>query len=232
MTKPNQMTDVSPRSDPRPATREWVIGEADPRTIGRLVKSAVVPRPIAWVATRSASGVPNLAPHSYFMVLADNPPVLGFVSSGIKDTLRNIRETGAFVITIPDEDLAAAMNLTAADFPSEEDEFGWSGVTPEPSDHPAVPRVAEAPIAFDLRFREERNFGTTAHPSILVVGDVLRIRVHERVLAGDDTSCHVEPGALRAIARMGGPATYTRTTDRFDLARPTWNDLRDRGVKS
>ncbi len=208
--------------------RQWVVGQDEARTIGRLLKSAVVPRPIAWVSTRSADGILNLAPHSYFMILADAPPVLGFVSSGIKDTLRNIRETGTFVINIPDQELADAMNLTSAAFPADEDEFRWAGVTPEPSDSVDVPRVAEAPVAFDLRFREERDFGSADHPSILVVGDVLRIRVHERVLGGEPDQQHVLPEALRAIARMGGPATYSRTTDRFDLDRPAWDDLRVR----
>jgi flavin reductase (DIM6/NTAB) family NADH-FMN oxidoreductase RutF len=206
--------------------RQWTVGEGDPREIAAIVKASVVPRPIAWVSTRGADGVLNLAPHSYFMVLNDAPPVLGFVSSGRKDTLRNIEATGDYVVNILGDDLVEAMNVTAANFPATEDEFAWAGLTPEPSQCVNAPRVAEAPVAFELRHRETRNYGTDAKPSSLIVGDVLHIRIHQRVLDGVDGH-HVLPAQLRAVARMGGPATYARTTDRFDLPRPTWDPDRE-----
>jgi len=201
-------------------SRQWAVGEGDPGEIAALVKASVVPRPIAWVATRGGDGVLNLAPHSYFIVLNDAPPVLGFVSSGRKDTLRNIEATGDYVVNILGDDLVEAMNVTAANFPATEDEFAWANLTPEPSARVAAPRVAEAPVVFELRHRETRNFGTDAKPSFLIAGDVLHIRVHERVL---DASNRVLPEHLRAVARMGGASTYARTTDRFDLPRPTWD---------
>ena len=204
-------------------SRQWVVGECDPRQIAGIVKASVVPRPIAWVSTRDTEGVGNIAPHSYFMTLADAPPVLGFVSSGRKDTLRNIEATGDYVINILGDDLVHPMNLTSTNFPAGEDEFAWAGLTPEPSESVGAPRVAEAPVAFELRFRETRNYGTDESPSYLVVGDVVRIRVHDRVLDGH----HVLPEQLRAVARMGGPATYVRTTDRFDVSRPSWDAARE-----
>ncbi len=210
------------RSTTRPS-RQWVIGESDPRQIAGIVKASVVPRPIAWVSTRDVAGVGNIAPHSYFMTLADVPPVLGFVSSGRKDTLRNIEATGDFVVNILGDDLVDAMNVTSASFPAAEDEFHWAGLTPEPSESVGAPRVAEAPVAFECRLREVRDYGPAGSPSYLVVGDVVRIRIHERVLEGH----HVLPEQLRAVARMGGPATYVRTTDRFDINRPTWDVARE-----
>lgn len=210
------------REETAEPSRQWVVGESDLHQIAGIVKASVVPRPIAWVSTRGADGVGNIAPHSYFITLADTPPVLGFVSSGRKDTLRNIEATGDYVINILGNDLVEAMNLTSANFPVDEDEFRWAGLTPEPSESVAAPRVAEAPIAFELRFRETRNYGTTDSPSYLVVGDVVRVRIHERVLDGH----HVLPEQLRAVARMGGPATYVRTTDRFDIGRPSWDSKR------
>lgn len=199
--------------------RQWVIGESDPRQIAGIVKASVVPRPIAWVSTRDAAGVGNLAPHSYFITLCDVPPVLGFVSSGRKDTLRNIEATGDYVINILGDDLTGPMNISSAAMPADEDEFRWAGVTPEPPESVGAPRVAEAPVAFELRHRETRDYGPAGSPSLLVVGDVVRIRVHERVLDGH----HVLPGELRAVARMGGTGTYVRTTDRFEVARPGWD---------
>jgi flavin reductase (DIM6/NTAB) family NADH-FMN oxidoreductase RutF len=212
-----------PGQAPLAPSKAWVVGADDPRQIAGIVKASVVPRPIAWVSTRAADGTANLAPHSYFMVLADQPPVLGFVSSGVKDTLRNIRETGEFVVNILGDDLAGPMNVTAAAFPPEEDEFRWAGVTAEPGVLTGAPLVAEAPVAFECRFREERDFGGEGHPSYLVAGEVLRVRVHDRVR----DEHHVLPGPLAAVARMGGATTYSRTTDRFDLERPRWDA--DRG---
>lgn len=77
----------------------------DPRDLpgqgsAHLLNAVVAPRPIAWVSTVSAAGVANVAPHSYFTVLSASPPILGFVSVGEKDTLRNIRATGAYVVNI------------------------------------------------------------------------------------------------------------------------------------
>ena len=52
----------------------------DPAALGTaiypLLNSVVVPRPIAWVSTRSATGVDNLAPHSFFTVSSVSPPVV------------------------------------------------------------------------------------------------------------------------------------------------------------
>ena len=220
-TDPVDGQDTVP-SAARPS-RQWVVGVSDPRQIAGIVKASVVPRPIAWVSTRDVAGVGNIAPHSYFMTLADVPPVLGFVSSGRKDTLRNIEATGDYVINILGDDLVDAMNVTSASFPADEDEFHWAGLTPEPSESVGAPRVAEAPVAFECRVRDVRDYGTPGSPSYLIVGDVVRIRIHARVLDGH----HVLPEQLRAVARMGGPATYVRTTDRFDINRPTWDATRE-----
>ncbi|KFF59417.1 flavin reductase, partial [Cryobacterium sp. MLB-32] len=69
-----------------------------PRDFYRLLTSVVVPRPIAWVSSTSATGVHNLAPHSFFTVASVNPPIVQFTSVGEKDTLRNIQATKDFVV--------------------------------------------------------------------------------------------------------------------------------------
>ncbi|NIQ58759.1 MAG: flavin reductase family protein, partial [Gammaproteobacteria bacterium] len=75
--------------------------------------SLVVPRPIGWISTRSGEGVPNLAPFSYFAAISATPMLVS-VSIGArrgepKDTLRNIRETGAFCANIVTERHLEAM---------------------------------------------------------------------------------------------------------------------------
>ncbi len=88
-----------------------------------LLNSIVLPRPIAWVSTRSQDGHDNLAPHSYFTVASVAPPVVCFTSIGEKDTLRNIRETGEFVVNVTPRGLLAQVNGSSTGFPPERSEF-------------------------------------------------------------------------------------------------------------
>src|SRR5271169_683998 len=84
----------------------------------RILISSVAPRPIAWVSTLSKKGQPNLAPFSFFNAFSGNPPMLGFApglrqsESGAapKDTLRNVRDTGEFVVNLVTFNLAEAKN--------------------------------------------------------------------------------------------------------------------------
>ena len=121
----------------------------------KLIVGAIVPRPIAWVSTIDAEGRPNLAPFSFFTAVCSNPMTLLFspgwsdVRGRMKDTLHNIRAVPEFVINITNEATAEAMNLTATEFDAGVDEFAWAGVTAVPSETISVPRVAEAPIAFE-----------------------------------------------------------------------------------
>src|SRR3954470_22214251 len=110
--------------------------------------AVVVPRPIAWVSTLSADGVRNLAPHSFFTVASAEPPVVSFTSVRTKDSLRNIRATGEFVVNLAPRRLAEQVNITGTDVPADVDELAAAGLTAEPSARVAPPRVAESPVAW------------------------------------------------------------------------------------
>src|SRR5262245_49599173 len=111
--------------------------EIDPQLAYKLMASLVVPRPIGWASTVSADGRDNLAPFSFFMMITSTPPhvaiSVGAREGQTKDTLRNIRETGEFVINTVSAALGPAMAITAAEWPPEVDEFAASGLTPLPS---------------------------------------------------------------------------------------------------
>jgi flavin reductase (DIM6/NTAB) family NADH-FMN oxidoreductase RutF len=109
-----------------------------------LVTSLVIPRPVAWVSTLSAEGYRNLAPHSYFNLVADDPPHIAFSSIGVKDTLRNIQDTGEFVVNFAGRELLPQLDATGASLLPEEDEFLFAGLTAAPSRKVRPPRVAEA----------------------------------------------------------------------------------------
>ena len=213
-----------PSTLPPPDARGFVrfAPEEAPRGAYQLLISVVLPRPIAWVSSRGADGVLNLAPHSYFTVLSHRPPMLGFTSVGEKDTLRNVRATGEYVINVAGDDLVERMNLTAADFPPEEDEFAWAGLTPEPSLVVSAPAVAEAPVSLEMRLREITPFGDC----FLIAGEVLHVRLASAILRDDK----VQPDLLRPLARGAG-ATFFRSPEAFDLSRPKYAKLREAGVE-
>lgn len=184
-----------------------------------LLNSLVVPRPIAWVSTVSETGVANLAPHSYCTVLAPDPPTVCFSSGGVKDTLRNARFTGDFVVNIVGEELAEQMNLTSADFPPGESEFTAAGLTPVPSDRVRAPRLAEAPAAMECQLTRVLEIGHT--PNYVVIGEVVCVHVAAHVWRDG----RVDIGRMRPVGRLAGSG-YSYTRELFRMVRPTYADLR------
>lgn len=191
------------------------------KDIYRLMIGAIVPRPIAFVSSQDEQGVRNLAPFSYFTACSTNPPVVCFcaaVRSGPephKDTLRNIRTTGEFVVNIVTEDIAGPMNATSAEVGPEVDEFTLVGLTPEASELVLPPRVAESPFQMECRLRQVVEVSPLPGGGNLVLGEVVLFHIREDLLEDGK----INPDKLRAIGRMGGP-TYVRTRDRFEMQRP------------
>lgn len=166
------------------------------RSFYRLLTSVVVPRPIAWVSSVSAAGVENLAPHSFFTIASVNPPVVSFTSVGEKDSLRNIRETGEFVISLTPEDMFEAVNATGTGFAAEVSEFDAAGIAAEPSATVRPPRVAGSPVALECRLREIHAVGDC----FVVYGEILRAAVRSDTL---DADSHPRIEALRPLSRLG-----------------------------
>lgn len=189
-----------------------------------LLNAAIAPRPIAWVATLSPSGAFNLAPHSYTTVLSPDPPVVGFVSVGRKDTWRNVEATGDFVYHLADESLKERLNRTAADFPPDVSEFDWAGLTPAPSDLVRSPRVAEAPIAFEAKLAGIVPILNTSNA--LIMGQVVRVHVANWVV----THGRIDPEKLQPFGRLSGSG-YARMGEVFAMPRPTYRELLETGTE-
>lgn len=192
-------------------------GALPERAAYHLLTGLVVPRPIAWVSTVSVAGVRNVAPHSYFNAMSSDPPVVHFTSTGVKDTLTNVRASGEFVINVVDVDVLEAMNLTAADFPADEDEFDWAGLTAEPAATVSAPRVGEAKAHLECTVRGILSVGT-GH---LVLGDVRHVHVAAAVWADG----RVDQDALRAVGRLSGSG-YAIVDEVVRVPRPSWDDVR------
>ena len=179
----------------------------------------VGPRPIGWIASRSAEGVPNLAPYSFFNAFCYTPPLIGFASTSRKDTLNNIEATGEFVWNLATRELAEAMNASCAAVPPEVDEFQLAGLATAPSRLVGVPRVAAARVAFECKVAQIiRLQGADGTPteSWLTIGEVVGVHIDEALLVDGiyDTA------AARPILRGDGPADYFELGEKFRMRRP------------
>jgi flavin reductase (DIM6/NTAB) family NADH-FMN oxidoreductase RutF len=179
------------------------------------------PRPIGWIATRGAGGRFNLAPYSFFNAFAYTPPIIGFASTGAKDTLRNVQDTGEFVWNLATRALATQMNQTSATVAPEVSEFELAALTPLPATRVAAPRVAESPVAMEckvtqiLQLTDARG---TLMPNWMVFGEVVAVHIARRLLVNGiyDTA------AAHPILRAGGPDSYAEISPpiMFRMSRP------------
>jgi flavin reductase (DIM6/NTAB) family NADH-FMN oxidoreductase RutF len=188
----------------------------------KILAASVVPRPIAWVTTKSRAGVVNAAPFSFFNAMGSDPPTLAIGilprEGRLKDTAINITETGEFVVNLVSEDNAEAMNFTCIDAPPDIDELRLAKLTPVPSRSIAPPRIGEAPVSFECRILASLVTGPL---QTIVIGRVVCAHIADAFVL-DAKRCHLDTPALRLIARMHGSGVYARSNDRFEMQRPTW----------
>ena len=188
----------------------------------RVLTGVVVPRPIALVSTVSADGMANLAPFSFFNAMAHSPPtvVLGISRQAdwkAKDTLANIEATGEFVISAVVDEIAAAMNAAAAEYPADVDEFDVSGLTPAPSEKVRAPGVAESPVNMECRLNQIVPLGDPKTGNGLVIGEILLMKVRDDIIDGH----RIDHARLKPVGRLAGSA-YCHTGDVFELVRPVY----------
>ncbi|POP45985.1 Asp/Glu/hydantoin racemase [Superficieibacter electus] len=185
------------------------------------LNAIIGPRPIGWIASQDGEGRANLAPYSFFNCFNYRPPIIGFASSGWKDSVRNIVETKEFVWNLTTLPLARQMNETSATLPHGENEFLRAGLTPAPSRLVNAPRVAESPVNFECRLSQciqLTGADGTAVDSWLVLGEVVAVHIDESLLEdGIYQTAKAQP-----VLRAGGPSAYYSIDEarRFDLVRP------------
>jgi flavin reductase (DIM6/NTAB) family NADH-FMN oxidoreductase RutF len=194
--------------------QEFDAVERSPRDNARIVKSAVSPRPIAWISTRSEAGVDNLAPYSSYNYVSSEDPVVLFNSpnedhGGLKDTARNALERGAFAVNVVTEPLLVEMDSTSRRLPPEESEFDRFDVERAPCRRIDAPRVAEAVVTMECTLHDS----LTVHDRIVVLGDVEYFHVAETVL----TDGRIDMGKLPTVGRLGGP--YYTVSDPVEFER-------------
>ena len=203
--------------------------DCDQRQIYKLMTGIIVPRPVALVSTVGRNGLRNLAPFSFFAGVGSNPPTVLFCPvvrqasapaespsrEMRKDTLRNIEETGEFVVNVVSESIADAANATAAEVPPEVDEFVLSGLTAIASEAVRPPRVAESPAQMECKLIQVIYTGREPGAGVIVLGKVVRFHIEESLFE----EFRVDPAGLDAVGRMAGN-TWVRTRDRIEKIRP------------
>ena len=192
--------------------------ELAPLEAYKIGTSVIVPRPIAWVGSRSQDGVDNLAPFSYFMGVSTKPPSLAIsVARGrkgaLKDTAANILETEVFTVSIVSHEFVEAMVATSKPLPPEESEFVLSGTTPQDADLINASRPVEALVSMECSLVHAHDMGTTH----LFVGEVLRYHFRDDVVSLDAKGHRIiDIGRLDPVGRLGSH-DYCFVRDIFTL---------------
>ena len=208
-----------------PSTHFIGFNPADlpPPDVYRLLVNSVAPRPIAFVSSLSDEGQPNLAPFSYFMAGGANPPSVAFSPTNTrdnspKDTLRNVRATGEFVVNVVSYAIREKMNQTSAEYPYGVSEWEPAGFTPAASIVVKPDRVLESVIAMECRVFDIVTHGPGPLSANYVIGEVVYFHVSESVLKDNQ----IDPTKVDYIGRMGGD-WYARAHEDsiFELPRPT-----------
>jgi flavin reductase (DIM6/NTAB) family NADH-FMN oxidoreductase RutF len=182
----------------------------------KLLIGLVIPRPIAWISTRSANGVDNCAPFSFFNVFSEDPPlcVVGInprSDGAMKHTLKNIRRTKEFVVNLADESTANAMHLSSYEFTEEESEFEKTGLTPVPALKVQHPRIAEAAASLECRLHQLIEISATRE---LVLGEILVVHARDGII--DPKSKRISEENYKPVGRLFANR-YCTTRQRFNL---------------
>lgn len=183
-----------------------------------LMTALVIPRPIGWISTISAAGVRNVAPYSYFNLMGSDPFYVAFGSTGVKDSVTNLREVPQFVANIVTMHVLEKMNFTSTNFPRDEDEFEWAGLTPVPSAKVRPPRVGEAKAHLEcelVQIVSDRN-------THIVLGRIVHAHVDPSVWKDG----RVDPRLLDPVCRLSGSG-YASLGELVSVQRPAWKDVAD-----
>jgi flavin reductase (DIM6/NTAB) family NADH-FMN oxidoreductase RutF len=197
--------DYDPRGEPHNLAH-------DPTT------SLVVPRPIGWITTISPAGVINLAPYSFFNMIASHPPFVMFASNSRKHSQLHAQSGGEFVFNLATYDLRTEMNISGGDYPAEVSEPEVAKLAMAPSRKVKPPRVARSPIALECVYSQTVNLVSSngkKHTYEMVVGEVVNVHIDDAVIVDG----MIDMARIRPIGRLGYRGDYTVVDNVFFMAR-------------
>ena len=126
---------------------------------------------------------------------------------------RASRESAAVVV----EEIAEAMNRTAAEYPAETNEFEIAGLTEVPSDIVAPPRVGESPVNMECRLDQVVTIGSGDKEHGLIVGEILLMHIRDDIISGH----RINHDVLKPVGRLAGNM-YCYTHDTYQMVRPVY----------
>lgn len=194
------------------------MNELDQSQRYKVLTALVIPRPIAWVSSENPDGSCNVAPYSFFNVLGNRPPVIGFgpgsrPEGGAKDTQVNLERSGEFVVNLVDRDVAAAMHQSAVAYPAGVSESEVLGLETAPGHYVAAPRIICSKVQLECKHHSTLE----VLDNRIVLGLIVGIHVDDGIL--DPETLRINAGTFQAVGRLHGPGWYSEVNDPFDLGR-------------
>lgn len=198
-----------------------ITAQRERRDNFKTLLSCVMPRPIAWVSTISADGVPNLAPFSFFNGVGSNPTAVIFspctrADGTLKDTILNLRAIPECVVNVVSYAVREPMNDSSYNYPPQIDEFAAVGLTPLPSRFVRPARVAQSPVHMECKLIQIVPVGTGPLSANICIAEVLCFHIADEICLPDGTA---DVTKIDLVARLGGEG-YSTIRDRFDLPKP------------
>jgi 2-nitrobenzoate nitroreductase len=191
-----------------------------------LITGSVGPRPIALVTSLGTDGLCNAAPYSAFNYMGEDPPLFAIAvdhygeeshrPGEVKDTFKNIVERGEFVVNMVDEAIVERAVLCGSDFPAHISEPDEVGLALAASTSVSVPRVQDAPIAWECKLYKVLEFSKQRS---IVFGEIVGMYIREDLI--DEEKLRIRVDRFEPYGRLGGP-NYCRTTNRVVLRVPTY----------
>ena len=189
----------------------------------QLLLASIAPRPIGFTASINKEGQVNLAPFSYHNAFSSDPPIVGIspAFSGKtgkpKNTLTNILDTKEFTLSIVTHDMVEQMNICAADYDSNVDEFDKSGLTKRDSNFVSVPGVEESPLILECTFLQHVQFSDKPAGGNLLLGEIICFHAREDIY--NDLG-QIDPAKVDQVSRMGMNWYSRANQGLFDLPAP------------
>lgn len=181
----------------------------------KLLIGTIIPRPIAFVTSKSSQGIVNAAPFSYFNIVSSNPPMLSVsVQRKVgerKDTARNILSGKEFVVHIVDEENVFEVNETAASLPPDESEIDVTKLSLVNSEEIGVPAVEQAKVRFECVLHQAVDLTG----SDLLIGRIVRIHIDDSIYEKG----RINADLLKPVSRLAG-TNYAKLGEVFSLKRP------------
>ncbi|MHC5224938.1 flavin reductase family protein [Ignatzschineria sp. LJL83] len=200
---------------------QYDFRDISPDLIYKLMASTIVPRPIAWITTKSKTGVVNAAPFSFFNMMGSEPPVVavglqGKVGGKLKDTTQNILDTKEFVVNLVPHNMAISMNETSREYSEDDNELEIGHISTMPAILVKAPLIKDVPVSFECVSISEVQTGASQY---VILGEVKICHIADEFLL-DRNAVYVDTEKMNLISRMHGRGWYSQNKDLFLMERP------------